>query len=77
MSTVLTASAQEEPRLGADGRPLLNKPKLELCKERKFHEKYGNHHYFLSWKEPWNKFEVRNNYWLEYLTWIFHKDNVQ
>ena len=48
---------QDKPRLGADGRPLLNKPKVELCKERKFHEKYGNHHYFLSWREPWNKFE--------------------
>ena len=24
---------------------------------RKYHEKYGKHHYFLSWREPWNKFE--------------------
>jgi len=51
------AVAQEEPRIGSDGRPLLNKPKLELCKTRKYHEKYGGHHYFLSWREPWNKFE--------------------
>jgi len=49
--------AQEKPRLGKDGRPLLNRPKLELCKKRQFHEKYGGHHYFLSWREPWHKFE--------------------
>jgi len=48
---------QEKPRIGRDGRPLFNKPKLELCKTRKYHEKYGNHHYFLSWREPWTKFE--------------------
>ena len=24
---------------------------------RKYHEKYGQHHYFLSWRESWNKFE--------------------
>jgi hypothetical protein len=45
-------------RLGADGKPLLNRPKLDLCEKRKFHEKFGDHHYFLSWREPWNKFEV-------------------
>lgn len=56
-AAVLMAEAQEEPRIGEDGRPLLNKPKVELCKSRSFHEKYGNHHYFLSWREPWNKFE--------------------
>ena len=50
---------QDEPRVGSDGRPLLNKPKLDLCKDRKFHEKYGKHHYFLSWREPWNKFEAK------------------
>ena len=50
-------TGQKEPRLGRDGRPLLNKPIPELCKDRKYHEKYGNHHYFLSWREPWNKFE--------------------
>ena len=57
--TVLTslAAAQETPRLGADGRPLLNRPKLDLCRDRKYHEKFGGHHYFLSWREPWNKFE--------------------
>jgi len=54
---VVLAWAQEEPRLGSDGRPLLNKPIVELCKDRKYHEKYGKHHYFLSWRESWNKFE--------------------
>ena len=24
---------------------------------RSFHEKYGGHHYFLSWRESWTKFE--------------------
>jgi len=54
---VALSSGQEKPRLGKDGKPLLNKPILELCKDRKYHEKYGKHHYFLSWREPWNKFE--------------------
>jgi len=49
--------AQDKPREGPDGRPLLNKPKLELCKKRSFHEKFGKHHYFLSWRESWTKFE--------------------
>ena len=53
----LLTLAQDKPRLGPDGRPLLNKPKVELCQGRKYHEKYGKHHYFLSWREPWNKFE--------------------
>jgi len=48
---------QDKPRVGKDGRPLLNKPRLDMCKTRKYHEKYGKHHYFLSWREPWNKFE--------------------
>ena len=59
LCAVYLASAQEEPRLGSDGRPLLNKPVLELCMNRTYHEKYGGHHYFLSWREPWHKFEVR------------------
>ena len=29
----------------------------EIFYVRKYHEKYGRHHYFLSWREPWNKFE--------------------
>ena len=56
-SLLLLVAAQEEPRLGPDGRPLLNKPRPEMCRDRKYHEKYGRHHYFLSWREPWNKFE--------------------
>merc|ERR1739844_893820 len=48
---------QDKPRVGQDGRPLLNKPKVDKCMSRSHHEKYGNHHYFLSWREPWNKFE--------------------
>merc|ERR1712088_752198 len=51
------AAAQERPRVGDDGRPLLNKPDLELCLNRKFHETYNGHNYFLSWREPWHKFE--------------------
>jgi len=42
---------------GPDGRPLLFGPKIELCKTRISHGKLGNHHYFLSWREPWHKFE--------------------
>ena len=48
---------QDKPRVGQDGRPLLNKPKVDMCMSRPYHETYGNHHYFLSWREPWNKFE--------------------
>merc|ERR1711899_340903 len=42
---------------GPDGRPLLFGPNITLCKNRTSHGKLGNHHYFLSWREPWNKFE--------------------
>ena len=33
--------------------------KLNLCIRilGKSHGKLGKHHYFLSWREPWNKFE--------------------
>ena len=31
---VALSSGQEKPRLGKDGKPLLNKPILELCKDR-------------------------------------------
>ena len=44
-------------RLGSDGRPLLFAPNMTLCQERKSHGKLGKHHYFLSWREPWNRFE--------------------
>jgi hypothetical protein len=42
---------------GPDGRPLLFGPNIDLCKNRTSHGKLGNHHYFLSWREPWHKFE--------------------
>ena len=44
-------------KLGSDGRPLLFAPKIEACQKRVSHGKLGSHHYFLSWREPWNKFE--------------------
>ena len=33
-NTLTLNPLKEKPRLGKDGRPLLNKPKLELCKKR-------------------------------------------
>merc|ERR1711936_392674 len=42
---------------GPDGRPLLFGPDIEKCKTRISHGKLGSHHYFLSWREPWHKFE--------------------
>merc|ERR1712242_427026 len=39
-------------KLGSDGRPLLFAPKLEACQNRISHGKLGDHHYFLSWREP-------------------------
>ena len=32
---------------------------LSVCVSGKSHMKVGNHNYFLSWREPWHKFEVR------------------
>merc|ERR1711913_92722 len=54
---VLAAIAQKPARIGPDGKPLLNRPDLELCKKRISHMKWENHNYFLSWREPWHKFE--------------------
>jgi len=48
---------QKPARIGTDGKPLLNRPDVEACKKRKTHMKVGNHNYFLSWREPWHKFE--------------------
>merc|ERR1711894_392109 len=42
---------------GPDGRPLLFGPDIEKCKTRTSRGKLGGHHYFLSWREPWHKFE--------------------
>jgi len=52
-----TALAQRPARIGKDGKPLLNRPVLDECMKRKSHLKMGGHHYFLSWREPWHKFE--------------------
>lgn len=49
--------SQQPARIGPDGKPLLNRPIVEECKKRKSHLKWGSHHYFLSWREPWHKFE--------------------
>jgi hypothetical protein len=51
------ALAQKPARIGPDGKPLLNRPDIEECMKRKTHMKVGNHNYFLSWREPWHKFE--------------------
>merc|ERR1712001_654464 len=60
LALVLSASlvlAQRPARIGPDGKPLLNRPVLEECKKRISHMKWENHNYFLSWREPWHKFE--------------------
>lgn len=54
---VATAIAQRPARIGKDGKPLLNRPVLDECMKRKSHMKIGGHNYFLSWREPWHKFE--------------------
>merc|ERR1712038_1305220 len=57
LALVAGAVAQKPARIGADGKPLLNRPDIEECMKRKSHMKIGNHNYFLSWREPWHKFE--------------------
>lgn len=55
---LMTCSLAQKPaRIGPDGKPLLNRPDLAECMKRKTHMKVGNHNYFLSWREPWHKFE--------------------
>merc|ERR1711974_549944 len=51
---------QKPARIGPDGKPLLNRPDVNECMKRKTHMKVGNHNYFLSWREPWHKFEDRD-----------------
>jgi len=53
----LLAYAQQPARIGPDGKPLLNRPILEECKKRISHMTWNGHNYFLSWREPWHKFE--------------------
>jgi len=57
ISCALVVSGQRPARIGDDGKPLLNRPVLEECKKRISHLNWGGHHYFLSWREPWHKFE--------------------
>jgi len=57
LSCALVVSGQRPARIGDDGKPLLNRPVLEECKKRISHLTWGGHHYFLSWREPWHKFE--------------------
>jgi len=57
LALVAGAVAQKPARIGTDGKPLLNRPDIEECMKRKSHMKIGNHNYFLSWREPWHKFE--------------------
>jgi len=60
LSLAILASSvisQKPARIGPDGKPLLNRPILKECMERKTHMKVGDHNYFLSWREPWHKFE--------------------
>merc|ERR1712142_313334 len=52
-----TCLGQKPARIGPDGKPLLNRPDVNECMKRKSHMKVGNHNYFLSWREPWHKFE--------------------
>jgi len=57
LTLLTTVIAQKPARIGPDGKPLLNRPDIEECMKRKTHMKVGNHNYFLSWREPWHKFE--------------------
>jgi len=57
LSCALVVSAQRPARIGPDGKPLLNRPVVEECKKRISHLNWGGHNYFLSWREPWHKFE--------------------
>lgn len=57
LAVVSVCMGQKQARIGPDGKPLLNRPDLAECMKRKSHMKVGNHNYFLSWREPWHKFE--------------------
>lgn len=74
LAVVGLSLGQKQARIGPDGKPLLNRPDLAECMKSeseeqpsrplqylvsgKSHMKVGNHNYFLSWREPWHKFEV-------------------
>jgi len=55
--SVSVVLGQRPARIGPDGKPLLNRPVLEECQKRISHMQWGGHNYFLSWREPWHKFE--------------------
>jgi len=57
LALVASTAAQRPARIGPDGKPLLNRPVVDECTKRKSHMKVGDHNYFLSWREPWHKFE--------------------
>merc|ERR1739847_51479 len=55
--SVSVVLGQRPARIGPDGKPLLNRPVVEECQKRISHMQWGGHNYFLSWREPWHKFE--------------------
>merc|ERR1712223_1393289 len=57
LSAVSVVLGQRPARIGPDGKPLLNRPVVEECQKRISHMQWGGHNYFLSWQEPWHKFE--------------------
>jgi hypothetical protein len=57
LSAASTVLCQKQARIGPDGKPLLNRPLMEECQKRISHMQWGGHNYFLSWREPWHKFE--------------------
>merc|ERR1712076_350065 len=57
LSAVTVVLGQRPARIGPDGKPLLNRPVVEECQKRISHMQWGGHNYFLSWREPWHKFE--------------------
>jgi len=54
---VTVVFGQKPARIGKDGKPLLNRPELNLCLRRKSHFQENGHHYFLSWRSTWHKYE--------------------
>jgi len=57
VSAATVVLGQRPARIGPDGKPLLNRPVMEECQKRISHMQWGGHNYFLSWREPWHKFE--------------------
>jgi len=63
---VVGTLGQRKAKNGPDGKPLLNRPILEECRNRVSHMKIGSHNYYLSWRdnyrrqEDWDWFNGRN-----------------